>query len=285
MPDSPSAPAARSDTLSAVQRLLTRLSAGEAVTALGVRSARSAEIARLARASGHDVVWVDLEHSSMPIDAAVQICCCAHDHGMVSLARVPERDHGVIGRLLDGGAMGIIAPRIETAQEAADVVAACRFPPFGHRSAIAQLPTVGYRRLPASQLNEACNRNTLVKLLIESPLGIANLADIAAVPGVDLIGIGANDLSAELGVPGQYRHALMQSALQTALEVCRSVGTPLTVGGIADPVHHRELIARGAVPYVMTGIDTELLLSALHERIARARDALQPEATGHAANV
>ena len=268
--------------LSAVQRLLKRLALGEPVTALGVRSARGAEIARLAKASGYDLVWVDLEHSSMPIDAAVQICACAHDLGMVSLARVPERDYGVIGRLLDGGVMGIIAPRIETAQHAADVVAACRFPPAGHRSAIAQLPTVGYRRMPAAQLNEACNQNTLVKLLIESPTGIANLAQIAAVPGVDLIGIGANDLSAELGVAGQFRHALMQSALAAALDACRCAGKPLAIGGISDAVQMAELIAQGAVPFVMAGIDTEMLLSAMHDRIAQARLAYQPKNAIHA---
>jgi 4-hydroxy-2-oxoheptanedioate aldolase len=253
-----------------VPSLLARLTDGKPVTAFGVRSARTPEIARLAKASGHDLVWVDLEHSSMPIDAAVQICCCAHDLGMVSLVRVPERDYGVVGRLLDGGAMGIIAPRIETAQQAADVVAACRFPPWGHRSAIAQLPTLHYQRLPAPQLNAASNRGTLVKLLIESPLGITNLPAILAVPGVDLIGIGANDLSAELGVPGEYRHPLMRAALEAALAACRHAGKPLAIGGIGDAAHAAELIAQGAAPFMMTGIDTEMLLSVATERARKA---------------
>ena len=250
----------------AVPSLLKRLAAGIAVTALGVRSARTAEIARIAKATGHDLVWVDLEHSSMPIDTAVQICCCAYDLGMVSLARVPERDYGVIGRLLDGGAMGIIAPRVETAAQAADVVAACRFPPMGHRSAIAQLPTVRYERMPAATLNQVCNRNTLVKLLIESAAGIANLHEIAEVPGVDLIGIGANDLSAELGVPGEYRHPAMRAAFDVAFEACLHAGKLLAIGGIADPAHVKELIRQGAVPFMMTGIDTEMMLSAAQER-------------------
>jgi 4-hydroxy-2-oxoheptanedioate aldolase len=250
--------------------LLQRLIDGHAVTALGVRGARTPEIARLAKASGHDLIWVDLEHSSMPIDAATLICACAHDLGLVSLVRVPERDYGVIGRLLDGGAAGIIAPRIETAEQAADVVAACRFPPQGHRSAIAQLPTLGYRRMPAVQVNEISNRHVLVKLLIESPVGIENLPGILAVPGVDLIGIGANDLSAELGVPGEYRHPAMRAALDAAIAACRIAGKPLAIGGIADPVHVAELIAHGSAPFMMTGIDTEMLLSAATERAQRA---------------
>lgn len=253
--------------------LLQKLRDGQAVTALGVRGARTPEIARLARASGHDLIWVDLEHSSMPIDAAASICACAHDLGMVALVRVPEREYGVIGRLLDGGAAGIIAPRIETAEQAADVVAACRFPPLGHRSAIAQLPALGYRRLPAAQVNDISNRHTLVKVLIESPAGIANLPHILAVPGVDLIGIGANDLSAELGVPGDYRHPSMRAALDAAIAACRSAGKPLAIGGIADPAHVAELIAQGSAPFMMTGIDTEILLSSATERVQRAMSA------------
>ena len=65
----------------------------------------------------------------MPIDTAALICAAALDLGLAPFARIPEREYGVIGRLLDGGVLGIIAPRVETAEEAQDIVAACRFPP------------------------------------------------------------------------------------------------------------------------------------------------------------
>jgi 4-hydroxy-2-oxoheptanedioate aldolase len=267
---------AHTDTgaIAPVCALLQRLRERQPVAALGVRSARTPEIARLAKASGHDLIWVDLEHSSMPIDAAAMICACAHDLGLVALVRVPEHDYGVIGRLLDGGAAGIIAPRIETAEQAAEVVAACRFPPRGHRSAIAQLPTLGYRRLPAEQLNEVCNRDTLVKLLIESPAGIEDLPRILAVPGVDLIGIGANDLSAELGVPGEFRHAKVRAAHEAALAGCLRAGKPLAIGGVPDLVYGAELIRMGAAPFLMTAIDTDLLLAAATERVKKALESI-----------
>ncbi|MFS2054563.1 aldolase/citrate lyase family protein, partial [Variovorax sp. CT11-76] len=138
--DTPS-PASAGSTSPVMQRLARR----QWVAALGVRHARGAEIARLAKASGHHAIWVDLEHSAMPIDAAGAICATALDIGLVPFVRVPEREYGVIGRLLDAGAAGIIVPRVETAEQAADAVAACRFPPEGHRSAIAALPAFGYR--------------------------------------------------------------------------------------------------------------------------------------------
>ncbi len=254
---------------------LRRLGEGLPVTALGVRSARTPEIARLALASGHDALWVDLEHSAMPIDLAAQICACAFDLGLFPLVRVPERDYGVIGRLLDGGALGIIAPRIETAAQAADVVAACRFPPLGHRSAIGQLAVAKYRPLPAAELHDLANAATLVKVLIESAAGIANIEEIAGVPGVDLIGIGTNDLCAELGVPGDFRHPVVRAAHDTALAACLRVGKPLAIGGIGDAAYSAEFIRRGAAPFLMTGIDTEMFLASAHERARRARASIQ----------
>jgi 4-hydroxy-2-oxoheptanedioate aldolase len=256
--------------------LLARLARGEAVVAFGVRQARTPEIARVAAAAGYDALWVDLEHSAMPIDTAAHICHAALDLGLFPLVRTPERDLGVIGRLLDGGALGIIAPRVETAEEAAAVVAACRFPPLGHRSAIASLSSFGFAPLKPPALYEAANRAVLVKVLIESPRGIDNAGAIAAVAGVDLIGIGANDLSAELGVPGETSHPRMHAAIASALAACRRLGKPLVVGGIGDPVSLARWLEQGAATFLMAGIDTDVLLAAARERVRQAHTLVPP---------
>jgi len=250
--------------------VLDRLARRLPVTAFGVRGARTAEIARIARAAGNDAIWIDLEHSTMSIDTAAQICAAALDIGLVPLARVPEKDYGVIGRLLDGGALGIIAPRIETAQQAAEIAAACRFPPRGQRSAIATLPHLELRRVPAARLNETLNQASLVKVLIETPLGLQNLDAIASLPEVDLIGIGVNDLTAELGVPGEAAHPEVRAALERAIQVCKRLRKPLAIGGIADADYAAELIELGAAPFFFTGIDTDVLLAAAQERVRLA---------------
>jgi 4-hydroxy-2-oxoheptanedioate aldolase len=243
----------------AVERTVVgRLRAGVPVLALG----------------GHDVIWIDLEHSTISVDDAAQICATALDVGLVPFVRIPEREYGVVGRLLDGGAVGIIAPRIETAAQARELVAACRFPPLGHRSAISTLPQVGYRKLAVNTLNEAMNRLTVLKVLIESPLGVENIGEIAAVTGVDFLGIGSNDLSAELGYPGDYQHPVVRGALLKALEVCQKTGKPLAIGGISDAVFSAELIRRGAAPFLMTGIDTDILLSAAQMRVKQALESI-----------
>jgi 4-hydroxy-2-oxoheptanedioate aldolase len=252
-----------------------RLTQGIPVAALGVRSSRTADIARIARSSGHQAVWVDLEHSTMPIDTAALICAAALDLGLAPFARIPEREYGVIGRLLDGGVLGIIAPRVESAEEAQAVVAACRFPPLGHRSAVATLAHLDFKMIPAPEFNAALNRATVVKILLESPRGIENVDAIAALPGVDIVGIGTNDLTAEMGLAGQFRHPDVRKAHESAIAACRRAQKPLAIGGIGDFAYAAELIHLGAAPFMFTGIDTDLLLAAAHDRVSLALASLK----------
>src|SRR6266700_489702 len=98
--------------------VLQKLARGEPLLSLGIRNARTPEIVRIAKTAGYGIVWIDLEHSSISIDCAVQISATAVDLGLEAWVRVPEREYGVIGRLLDGGVTGIVAPRVETAEEA-----------------------------------------------------------------------------------------------------------------------------------------------------------------------
>ena len=153
-------------------------------------------------------------------------------------------------------------------------MAACRFPPLGHRSAVATLAHVNFRRLPAGEFNRAMNAATVVMILIESPRGIENVEAIAALPGVDLVGIGTNDLSAELGVAGQCSHPSVRKAHEAAIEACRRAGKPLIIGGIADFGYNAELIRLGAAPFLFTGIDTDLLLGAARDRLTQAMASL-----------
>ena len=116
----------------------------------------------------------------MSFDVAAQLCAAAGDLGLTPFVRVPERDYGTIGRLLDGGAQGIVAPRVETVAEAETISRACRFPPRGQRSQIAMVPQLGMRPTPAAELNPALDAQMIVQILLETPAGIANADAIAA---------------------------------------------------------------------------------------------------------
>ncbi len=254
--------------------MLERLRAGKPVLSVGVRLARSGDVVRIASSAGYQVVWIDLEHSAMPIDCAAQMAATANDLDMAAWVRVPEREYGVVGRVLDGGATGIIVPKVETAAEARLYADACRFPPRGQRSQIAILPQFGFARLPVTELNSRCNDGVVLQILLESGKGVANADEIASVDGVDMLGVGTNDLCNDLGCPGSPRHPKVLEALATVAAAARRHGKVAVAGGLADPVQVSEMLEIGFAPLIFAAIDTDVLAAGLAQRGAEWRDRL-----------
>jgi 2-keto-3-deoxy-L-rhamnonate aldolase RhmA len=249
---------------------LSRLRAGELILMLGIRGSRTTDIVAIAQSTGHQCVMVDLQHSTMSTDVAAAICTAANSLGMTALVRVPEQEYGVIGRVLDGGAHGIIAPRIETVDEAQRIARACRFAPRGQRSQTSQVPQFGMRPTPAAELNPALDDAVIVQMLLETPKGIANADAIAAVDGVDMLAIGANDFTTEIGAPGHYEDPRVREAVKSVAEACRRHGKLLMVGGIRDESIYQSLVPLGVCPLVLTGMDTTMLYNAAAASAERA---------------
>jgi 2-keto-3-deoxy-L-rhamnonate aldolase RhmA len=246
--------------------LLDTLSRGSLVTAMMIRSARTADAVRVARATGHGSIIVDLEHSSMDLDVVATMTSTAGDLGMVPSVRIPERDYGSIGRVLDGGAAGIIAARIETAAQAEEIARACRFAPRGQRSQIAMVPQFGFRPMPARELNPLLDRAVIVQILIETPLGISNADAIAQVDGVDMLAIGANDLCAEFGIPGAFDSERLREAVTQVAAACARYGKLCVIGGVSDLKLMAQFLALGVAPFIISGSDIEMLASAARSR-------------------
>src|SRR5262245_34453837 len=103
----------------------------EVVASMTVRLVRTVEIARMAciaRTAGFDSLYVDIEHSSFSLDTCGQICMAALEAGITPFVRVPANTPDYVSRVLDGGALGVIAPHIRSADEAKAVVTAAKFP-------------------------------------------------------------------------------------------------------------------------------------------------------------
>lgn len=150
----------------------------------------------LARTS-YDAICIDSEHTPVTIAGLEEMIRAADVHGMPSIVRVPEA--GVhVGRVLDCGADGIIAPRIESAAQAADVVRRSRYAPEGARGAGPGRGS-GYGAELAEHVVEA-NANVMVAIQIETSTGLEHVDEILAVPGLDAVVIGPFDLALSLGV-------------------------------------------------------------------------------------
>jgi 4-hydroxy-2-oxoheptanedioate aldolase len=246
-----------------------RLARGEVASSMTVRLTRSIEIARLAATAGFDSLYVDLEHSSLSLETTGQICIAALDVGIAAFARVPQLD--MIGRVLDGGALGVIAPDIRNAAQAREVVKAAKYPPLGARGFATALPHFGFRSPPAKQAYPALDAATMVIVQFESAEAIENADAIFAVEGVDMALFGTNDLTADMGIPGEYEHPRVREAYARAIAAARKHGKHVGVGGLgARPKLTAEFVKMGA-RYVSTGTDLGFLLGAATEQARQVR--------------
>jgi 4-hydroxy-2-oxoheptanedioate aldolase len=163
---------------------------------------------------------------------------------------------------LDGGALGIIAPHIKCAADAEHVVRAAKYAPLGVRGMTGALPQLLYQSFPAAETIDAVNNATMVVVMIETVEALSDVDAIAAVPGVDLLLIGTNDLCGSLGIPGQFEHQLVRDAYARGIDACKKHNKHLGVGGLANAPHLIKDFVRLGARYVSTGSDLSFLLSA-----------------------
>ncbi|GAA1427572.1 aldolase/citrate lyase family protein [Microlunatus lacustris] len=180
-------------------------------------------------AAGYDTVVLDAQHGLLDdravlaglvaVDAARSV---AGAPGAVGVVRVAANDPTLIGRALDAGAAGVVVPLVSSAAEAADAVRAARYPPDGIRSFGPMRSGLRVGPAPADS-----NASVVVLTMVETPGGLAHVADIAATPGLDGLFVGPNDLRLALGAPTPddpaFDHQL-EDALVAVREACDAAG-------------------------------------------------------------
>ncbi len=246
-------------------RAKEKLEKGELCIGLGLRMARTMDIGRILNTCGYDFAFIDMEHNAMHIDTAVQMAVACQDAGVTPLVRVPGYEHHHASRVLDAGAMGIVFPHVDTADQAAKLVSFCKYPPLGHRSAAGAMSQLNYMAIPQAEACETVNKNTLLVIMVESPQGIENVDAIAAVPGVDVVLIGTNDLCMELGIPTQFGSPKVDEAYQRVIAACRKHGKHAGMGGIYDEAISQKFIGMGA-RFILSGGDLPLFMNAASAR-------------------
>jgi 2-keto-3-deoxy-L-rhamnonate aldolase RhmA len=250
--------------------LRERMRSGETVFGLGVRLARTGEIALVAKAAGFDWLFVDMEHNALSIDTAAQICLAAQAAGLPALVRIPGDDPLTAARLLDGGATGIVVPHVDSPEQIAPVIARCRFPPKGRRSIGGPVPQLHYAALPAAEHMAKADAKTLIVAMIESPQAVARAGDIAALEGVDALLFGSNDLALEMGIPGRLDAPEIETAYREVIAAARGHDKLVGLGG----VYTAELLDRYlplGFRFALLGSDLALVLAGGRERVATAR--------------
>ncbi len=251
---------------------LTALRRGEPVFGLIGRVLRSPEIAWIAKGTGHDFVFLDLQNGPFSPEAVTDICSAGLGIGLPIYVRVPSCDYPDLEKLLNLGATGAIIADVKTAKDAELAVSRCRFGPNGQRGVTGSFPHYGYVPKSLGDAKTELNGSTLVAVMIESREGLANVAEIAAVPGVDVIHMGANDLLSDLGSPGAFDGLLMKDLTAQVIEASRNAGKFAGVGGDKDPERQLSYITMGA-QFITTHSDLAYLMAAAKARtdMLRAR--------------
>ena len=176
--------------------LKTRWTAGEATLGAWCMMPGAMGAEALSKA-GFDWVLIDMQHGCMDYETALSMIRAVDLGAATPIVRVPWNDPGVIGRVLDAGALGVVIPMIQSAEDARRAVAACLYPPAGSRS-FGPI-RVGLRDGPGYFAN--ANARVAVIPMIETAEALAEVDEIAATPGVDALFVGPFDLSIALGLP------------------------------------------------------------------------------------
>jgi 2-keto-3-deoxy-L-rhamnonate aldolase RhmA len=164
-------------------------------------------------------------------------------------------------------------PHVDTAEEAREVVDHLRYPPAGHRSVAGSLPQMDFKPMKIGETTTVLNAATLITVMVETPQSVENVDAIAAVPGVDAILIGTNDLAMEMGIPGDFTNPRIAAAYEKVIAACKKHGKFPGMGGVYAEDLMRRYIAMG-MRMILAGGDTGMMMQGATQRAVFLRNCL-----------
>ncbi|KMK64879.1 HpcH/HpaI aldolase/citrate lyase family protein [Puniceibacterium sp. IMCC21224] len=231
------------------------------------RLTRTTDIAAMLRDCGYDWMFLDLEHGPLSMDQITQTALAGVEAGVTPLVRVADAAPGPIHRVLSNGAMGVIVPHVDDPETAAAIARECRFPPHGHRSVPGILPQLGYAPRSFADAAKILDPITLCAVMIESRTAVEAVDEIASVDGVDILFVGASDLTFQLGKPSAYGDPEMVAAMEKVAAAAQRHGKVCGFGGVADADMTRRYIDFG-MNFILAGNDQTMFLQGARARLA-----------------
>jgi 4-hydroxy-2-oxoheptanedioate aldolase len=234
------------------QRIKAKLGAGQPVFTTGLRF-HSPRLVELLARSGADQIFLDAEHGPLSEGECEEMVRAADLHDVPVAIRVPVNAPHVILRYLDIGTSAIMVPHVTTRADAERAVAAVKYPPEGTRSFAPGRGGELLRLGPAEYVRRA-NEETLVYALFEDVAGVDEMDAICRVPGIDGVAVGAYDLAASMGHPGEPWRDDVQAVVERVLQTCRRHGMPF--GTVPrDRADLRRQIERGCQLITVSTLD------------------------------
>jgi len=230
-------------------------------------------IAEIMAKAGFDWLTVDMEHSAITLHETQQLVQVIELSGCVPLVRVGTNDANLIKRVMDAGAHGVIVPMVNSKEDAEKAVGAVKYPPQGFRGVgLARAQSYGTNFEGYQKWNET---ESIVIVQIEHIKAVENLEAILSVEGVDAFIVGPYDISASLGVAGQFNHPEMTSALSRVLDTAKRLNAvagyhvvPPDVNQVLEKMKQGYLFLAFSIDFLFLGDSCRTGLQAIRKTLA-----------------
>ncbi|WVQ78313.1 hypothetical protein IAT38_000398 [Cryptococcus sp. DSM 104549] len=253
--------------------LKDKMATGALGLGFGITVAHALEVVQVAKISGYDAIFMNMEHQRTGIETAIDIMLTCLNLGISPIVVVPSNQSDWISRLLDNGAQGIIVPRTNTAAMAREMVRCSKHRPLGERP-IAFTPQQNFVVPHFRHTQSAANATTLTCPMIETVEGLDNVEEIAAVEGVDMLFVGCWDLSDDMGISGEYDQPQMEEALDRICKAATAASIYVGFGGLEPrpDILARLRKAHKCVGFVFAGRDLSMLQSGMASQVEKMKD-------------
>lgn len=255
-----------------VNRTKAALREGKTVVGPIISEARSVGTVKLMAQAGFDFLFFDMEHAMFDWETILTLVQTSLLCDITPLVRVTDLAYPFVARALDSGAQGIIIPRVETREQVEAAVSFAKYPPLGRRGAGGDA-RYAYARLHPGTAIERANAETMLVVQVESRKGVEAIDEIAAVPGVDVVLIGPQDLSISLGVPGQSSHPDFVAAVSRVIEACQRHG--IAAGQVEREASALQRWHELGARFLCCNTDANMLFQAAQRDIATVRGFLE----------
>lgn len=201
-------------------RMREKLAAGQTVIGTMLVEVRQPAVMAMLANAGFDFVLIDNEHGPFNVETIADLSRAARDAGVTPIVRVPELTYAHVCQSLDGGAQGIMLPRVTDRAQVEECVRYLKYPPEGRRGAVLGRGHTGFKGGPLGDVLSALNRETFLIVQVETVEAVERLDQLLTVPGVDAALVGPTDLSLALGVGGQMDHPKLVEAIERTMAAC-----------------------------------------------------------------
>jgi 2-keto-3-deoxy-L-rhamnonate aldolase RhmA len=250
------------------QDLKKRIQAGEVVHGCWVNLASTLSTEVVARA-GFDWILIDLEHGAGDVAMATQQMQVASGLPVTTLVRTEELTRPNLQRILDGGANGIMFPRIDSVRDAEFAVQTMYYPPRGVRGMARQMRATAFGMYADDYLANI-EKSMVTIVQIETVEGLDSVEGIAAVPGVDVLFVGPSDLTVSMGIFRQFQHEKYQKAISDVAAACKKHGK--SAGVLLQDASEYEMYYKLGYRFLACGSDGSFISKAAIDMAKKLKD-------------